>query len=64
MVKVAKHLKNVQALNPDVDWLAVEEAYLGNKPVSITHVDNFFSPEALAILLDLARGTSIFVENR
>lgn len=54
----------MQALNPDVDWLAVEEAYLGNQPVPITHVDNFFSPKALAILLDLARGTSMFVENR
>lgn len=54
----------MQALNPDVDWHTVEEAYLGNQPVPITHVDNFFSPKALAILLDLARGTSMFVENR
>lgn len=53
-----------QALNPDVDWRAVEEAYLGNQPVPITHVDGFFSPKALAILVDLARGNSIFVENR
>lgn len=54
----------MQALNPDVDWHAVEEAYLGNSPVPITHVDNFFSQEALAVLLDLARGTSIFVDDR
>eukprot|EP00752_Nemacystus_decipiens_P007447 g6656.t1 len=54
----------MQALNPDVDWHAVEEAYLGNQPVPITHVDGFFSPKALAMLLDLARGNNIFVENR
>ncbi|CAM9277975.1 unnamed protein product [Hapterophycus canaliculatus] len=54
----------MKALNPVVDWHAVEEAYLGNRPVPITHVDNFFSAEALAVLLDLARGTSIFVDNR
>lgn len=47
-----------------MDWNGVEEAYLGNQPVSITHVDNFFSPNALAVLLDLARGTSIFVDSR
>lgn len=47
-----------------MDWHAVEEAYLGNQPVPITHVDNFFTPKALAMLLDMARGTSIFVDSR
>ncbi|CAM9145497.1 unnamed protein product, partial [Pylaiella littoralis] len=54
----------MEALNPNVDWHAVEEAYLGNQPVPITHVDNFFSSKALAMLLDMARGTSIFVDSR
>lgn len=54
----------IQALNPEIDWNAVEEAYLGNRPVQIAHIDNFFSQEALAMLLDLARGSSIFVDNR
>lgn len=53
-----------QALNPRVDWQAVEEAYLGNKPVEITYVDNFLTEQALSILLDMARGSSIFVDNR
>ncbi|CAN0131920.1 unnamed protein product [Scytosiphon promiscuus] len=54
----------MEALNPKLDWKAVEEAYLGNRPIKITHIDNFFSEEALAVLLDLARGSSIFVDNR
>lgn len=54
----------MQALNPNVDWNAVEEAYLGNGPVEIVHIDEFFSQKALAILLDIAHGSSIFVDVR
>lgn len=53
-----------QALNPEVDWTFVEEAYLGNAPIELTYVDNFFSPKALAVLLDMARGSTFFFENR
>lgn len=56
--------RETQALNPSVDWRAVEEAYLGNKPVEITYVDNFLTEQALSVLLDMARGSSIFVDNR
>lgn len=47
-----------------MDWVSVEEAYLGNAPIELTYVDNFFSPKALAALLDMARGSTIFFENR
>lgn len=53
-----------QALNPEVDWNAVEEAYLGKKPVEITYVDNFFSPKALNALLEMARGSTFYFDNR
>ena len=53
-----------QALNPEVDWHAVEEAYLGNAPIELAYVDNFFSPKALAVLLDMARGSTFFFENK
>lgn len=42
----------------------MEEAYLGNGPVEIVHIDGFFSQKALAALLDIAHGSSIFVDVR
>ncbi|CAM9453584.1 unnamed protein product [Ectocarpus sp. 12 AP-2014] len=54
----------MEALNPNVDWNAVEEAYLGNGPVEIVHIDGFLSQKALATLLDIAHGSSIFVDVR
>ncbi|CAM9479741.1 unnamed protein product [Ectocarpus sp. 13 AM-2016] len=54
----------MEALNPRVDWNAVEEAYLGNGAVEIVHIDGFFSQKALAALLDIAHGSSIFVDVR
>ncbi|CAM9268601.1 unnamed protein product [Ectocarpus fasciculatus] len=54
----------MEALNPNVDWNAVEEAYLGDGPVEIVHIDGFFSQKALATLLDIAHGSSIFVDVR
>ncbi|MFZ6654036.1 hypothetical protein [Undibacterium sp. TJN19] len=37
------------ALNPDIDWAAVEDAYFANAP-GMTYIDNFLKPEALASL--------------
>ncbi|CAM9963336.1 unnamed protein product [Laminaria digitata] len=57
-------IAGTQALNPDVDWNAVEQAYLGNTPIELAYVDDFFSPKALAVLLDMAYGSTFFFDNR
>ena len=42
----------------------MEEAYLGNTPAKLAYVDDFFSPKALAVLLDMAYGSTFFFDNR
>lgn len=42
----------------------MEKAYLGNAPIELAYVDNFFSPKALAVLLDMARGSTFFFDHR
>lgn len=58
------HTDTLQALNPAVDWRSVEEAYLGNRPVEIAYVDNFFSQPALDKLRDIALGSTIFFDRK
>lgn len=63
-ISTTKTLYGHQALNPEVDWKALEETYLRNEPVQLAYVDDFFSEAALAILLDMARSSTIYFETR
>lgn len=53
-----------QALNPEVDWRAMEDAYLGNTPIELVYIDDFLSAKALAVLRDLALGSTIYFDPR
>jgi hypothetical protein len=47
------------AINPDVDYAALEESYLSS-PISVTTFDDFLTPAALASLRDFCLENTIF----
>lgn len=47
-----------------MDWSAVEEAYIRKDPFELAFVDDFLTEGALSILLDMARASTMFVDNR
>jgi tetratricopeptide (TPR) repeat protein len=48
------------AVNPKLDFRAIEDAYLGS-PVAVVHFDNFLNPAALRALYDFCLESTIFV---
>ena len=52
-----------RVLNPDVDWLAVEESYLNNDP-SLVSFDHFFTPLALKHLYEYALASTVWFHHK
>lgn len=48
------------AINPELDFRAIENAYLAS-PVAVTCFDNFLTPKALRALYEFCLGSTIFV---